>query len=320
MIHPRHMNKFASILEYPTCPLCGESSYHFILESGENWIPDGYSRSLRFSVVRCSRCGVCYTSPRFPENHKHLAFAGSYPFYDRARRSVAPPGQLEMRAFDRRIQQILRAHPDPASILDIGMGDGSFLSAMKQQGWNVAGIDMESSVIAYAQSRLGIHNCWVSDIERDPLPAGPFEVIALWGVLQLVYHPRELLARLQTILSPGGILAIGLSNINSAGAKLFRSHWHGLGLPRHLIHFNSNSLKNLLQQSGYRVAEVVFETPGWIVNGSVNAALNLLWPIDKAARFMARTVLGFLGHCRWGDTLCVLAQMVDNKSQSENHG
>jgi SAM-dependent methyltransferase len=318
MIHSPHMKRSDCILEYPTCPLCGESGSHFILESEENWIPDGYSRGLRFSVVRCSRCGVCYTSPRFPENQKHLAFAGSYPFYDRARRSAAPPSQLERRAFDRRIQQILRAHPDPAYILDIGMGDGSFLSAMKQQGWSVAGIDMESSVITYAQSRLGIQNCWVSDIERDPLPAGPFEIITLWGVLQLAYHPRELLAKLQTILSPGGILALGLSNIDGAGAKLFRSHWHGLGLPRHLIHFNPMSLTNLLEQSGYRVAEIVFETPGWIVNGSVNAALNLPWPINKAARFIARTALGFLGHCRWGDTLCVLAQMVDNKSHDNS--
>jgi SAM-dependent methyltransferase len=213
-----------------------------------------------------------------------------------------------MDAFNSRIRRILRERRRSASILDVGMGDGVFLAALKQRGWEVTGIDIEPSVIAYAQSRLGIQNCMVADAERDCLPAGPFDVVTLWGMLQLAYRPEELLLRLKTILAPAAILAIGVSNIESAGARIFRSHWHGLGLPRHLIHFEPATMIELLGRTGYRVLGIYFETPGWIVNGSVNASLPLPWLLGKAARFTARSVLRCMGPTRWGDTFTVLAK------------
>jgi SAM-dependent methyltransferase len=213
-----------------------------------------------------------------------------------------------MTAFDSRVKQILRHHPAPGSIMDVGMGDGAFLAAMKQLGWNVAGVDVEPSVIAYAQSCLGIGNCRRADVEKDPLPAGPYDVITLWGVFQLAYHPHNLLARLREMLVPGGVLAMGLSNIDSAGAGIFRSRWYGWGLPRHLVHFSPETLKNLLDRSGYTMLEMTFDTPGWIVNSSVNATLRLPWPLDKACRFASRTAFGLIGHSRWGDTFSVTAR------------
>lgn len=305
------MERSSHILEHPSCPLCGGTESRPVLEAGENWICDGYAGDLRFSVVRCAHCRACFTSPRFPEPLKHLAFSGSYPFYERARRACHPPGSSAMIAFNPRIQQILRAHPAPGSILDIGMGDGAFLAAMQQHGWDVYGIDIEPSVVAYAHACLGIEYCKVADVENDPLPVGSFDCITLWGMLQLTYRPGELLAKLRTIISPEGILAIGLSNFNSAGARIFRSHWYGLGLPRHLIHFDPASLKILLDQSGFEIIEVSFDTPDWIVNGSVNTALPMPRPMNKAVRYIARRVLGCLGHRRWGDTFSVLARPTE---------
>lgn len=295
-------------LEYPACPLCGETKARLALDGEDDWIPDGASKGLRFAVMRCDRCSVCYTSPRFTEVAKHLAFTGAYPFYERARRADAPPSEAEMRAFNRRVWDVTRAHPVPGTILDIGMGDGAFLASMRLRGWQVAGIDVEPSVVAYAQSQLGILDCSVADVERDPLPVGPFEAITLWGMFQLAYRPQPLLEKLRNSLAPGGILAIGLSNFDSAGAKVFRSRWRGLGLPRHLVHYDAASLRGLLERSGYRVVGMTFETPGWIVNGSMQATTQLPGLLGKAARYSARTALGWLGRTHWGDTVSVVAE------------
>jgi SAM-dependent methyltransferase len=188
------------------------------------------------------------------------------------------------------------------------MGDGAFLAAMRRRGWNVAGIDVEPSVVSYAQSYLGIQQCSVADVEQDPLPSGPFDAITLWGMFQLAYHPQALLEKFRSSLAPGGILAIGISNFDSVGAKLFRSHWRGLGLPRHLVHYDPASLKDLMERSGYRVLDMTFETPAWIVSGSMNASVVLPGLPGKAARLVARNVLGWVGHSQWGDTLTVLAE------------
>jgi SAM-dependent methyltransferase len=234
-------------LKCPACPLCGETKARLAVDGEDDWIPDGASKGLRFAVLRCDRCEVCYTSPRLPEAAKHLAFAGSYPFYERARRVAAPPSEAEMRAFNRRVWEVTQAHPIPGTVPDIGMGDGAFLASMRLRGWQVAGIDVEPSVVAYAQSQLGIQDCSVADVELDPLPASPFDAITLWGMLQLAYRPQSLLEKIRTSLAPGGILAIGLSNFDSAGAKVFRSRWRGLGLPRHLVHYDAASLTGLLE-------------------------------------------------------------------------
>jgi hypothetical protein len=53
---------------------------------------------------------------------------------------------------------------------------------------------------------------------------------------------------------------------------------------------------------------MTFETPAWIVNGSMEAGAQLPGLLGKAARFSARTALGWLGGTRWGDTLTLVAE------------
>ena len=301
-----------STLEHPACPLCGESETQLASRGEDDWIPDGSSQGLKFSVLRCVPCGCCYTSPRFPEASKHLAFAGSYPFYQRARRALAPPSHSEMLAFDRRVGAVVRAHPEPGRVLDIGMGDGAFLASMRLQGWEVTGLDVEPSVIAYAQTQLGIPNCRVADVEKDPIPEGPFDAITLWGMFQLAYHPQALLEKLRPALAPGGVLALGLSNFAGAGARVFGSHWRGLGLPRHLIHYDPLTLQRLLERSGYRVRGLTYETPAWLVNGSMESTRRLPSLLGKALRVSARLAFGALGRSRWGDTLTLIAEPCDH--------
>jgi SAM-dependent methyltransferase len=196
-------------------------------------------------------------------------------------------------------------------VLDIGMGDGAFLASMRKQGWTVTGLDVEPSVVHYARTQLDLPDCQVADVEQDPLPQGAFDAITLWGMLQLSYHPQALLERIRPSLAPEGVLAIGLSNFVSAGATLFGTRWRGLGLPRHLVHHDPASLRSLVERSGYRVLEVSFETPAWIVNGSMDAALPVPGLLGRILRYSVRTALGGVGRSRWGDTLTLVAESAD---------
>jgi SAM-dependent methyltransferase len=302
--------KLESMLEDPSCPLCQAESAHTLFEGGEDWMPDGIARALRFSVVRCEACGTCYTSPRFREASKHLAFVGSYPFYQRARRDSGSLTETEGLAFERRANLVERIRPRPGRILDLGMGDGAFLELMRRRGWQTAGIDSEADVVAYARERLGLEACQVADVERDPLPAGPFDVVTMWGLLQLTYRPQQLLEKVRTMLSDDGVIAIGVSNISSAGAWLFGSHWRGLGLPRHLVHFDPESLRRLVERAGFQTVDIVFETPYWIVAPSVSAALPLPGLLGGIARRSAHIMLSLAGRTRLGDTMILLARVA----------
>jgi hypothetical protein len=298
----------AAVLEPPPCPLCQAKPSHIAFEGGDDWVADGSARTLRFSVVRCDACGAHYTTPRFREAEKQLAFAGSYPFYQRARQDAAPT-EAEMRAFNRRVRLVESVCRQPGNILDVGMGDGAFLAAMRQRGWQTTGIDSEPDVVAYARQRLGLVSCEVADAERDPLPEGPFDAVTMWGMLQLTYRPQQLLEKVGTVLSDNGIIAIGVSNIGSAGARLFGSHWRGLGLPRHLVHFNPDSLRRLVERAGYRNLVIAFETPYWITGPSVAAFLPLPGVLGGITRRCMHAMLSLCGRTRLGDTMILLARV-----------
>jgi SAM-dependent methyltransferase len=273
----------------------------------------GIDPQQRFAVVRCEVCSGRYTSPRLKKEHRALAFPQNYPFYSRAYATkdaeIPRPDPEHLAraraAFASRADHLCEVMPRPGRVLDLGCGDGFFLDVMRARGWEVAGVDVEPAVVWYAREILGLKNVRHADMEEGEYPHGPFDAITLWGSMQLVYEPRKLLERIHRLLAPGGILAIGVSNIRSAGAKTFRGHWYGLGLPRHLVHYTPETLARLIEWTGYRVERTEFETPRWIVAGSVDAAK---FPLKKATKAALYSASPLFGRTRLADTMELYAR------------
>lgn len=47
-----------------------------------------------------------------------------------------------------------------------------------------------------------------------------------------------------------------MPNIDSAGARIFRSYWYALELPRHLYHFSPTALRNLASSVGLKEVSI----------------------------------------------------------------
>lgn len=296
-----------SVFERPHCPSCGNTRGEVVLVAGDDWVDADYS-GQRFAVVRCQICAHRYTSPRFKRSHKHLAFQGEYPFYSRARaarRGVSADLEAARAPFHGRGERLFAAHPAPGRLLDVGAGDGFFGDVMRARGWEVVAVDNEADVVWHARERLGLE-AYALDVEEDPLPPGPFDAVTLWGVLQLVYEPRALLEKVRQVLSPEGVLAIGVSNVRSAGASLFGARWRGLGLPRHLSHFTPETLTRLVSWCGFEVLGLAYETPRWIMSGSVDAAVPR--PVRRAAKAILYPAGHLLGKTSRADTLELYAR------------
>jgi ubiquinone/menaquinone biosynthesis C-methylase UbiE len=165
-------------------------------------------------------------------------------------------------------------------------------------------------VVWHAREHLGLQVNKL-DIEEDRLPEGPFDAVTMWGLLQLVYEPRRLLEDARRVLSPEGVLAIGVSNFRSAGASLFGKSWRGLGLPRHLIHFTPETLTRLVEWCGFEVVRLEFETPRWIVSGSVDAIASSA-PVRKATKAALYGVAAAVGRTPRADTMELYARVRDH--------
>jgi tellurite methyltransferase len=89
--------------------------------------------------------------------------------------------------------------------LDVACGDGRNALYLAQLGYEVDAIDASDVAIdalrAAAQERELAITPRVVDLEREPLPPGPYDAIVTLNFLQ-----RELFGALQEALAPGGLL------------------------------------------------------------------------------------------------------------------
>lgn len=89
--------------------------------------------------------------------------------------------------------------------LDVGCGDGRNALYLARHGYAVEAIDISDVLVAAlteeAERRALAITPRIVDLEREPLPAGPFDAIVTMHFLQ-----RDLFAAMQDALAPDGLL------------------------------------------------------------------------------------------------------------------
>jgi 2-polyprenyl-3-methyl-5-hydroxy-6-metoxy-1,4-benzoquinol methylase len=221
----------------PPCIACEECDTEEYQQA-----PDRYhGRSEVYSMVRCRSCSLVWLQdpPAPAEMSRHYG-----PDYDRA---VALAGRDPGR-WSRRCE-IVDSFRSSGTILDLGCSDGGFLGGLNKAKWNMYGIEMSPEVAKAAEQRTG-GEVFVGDVLDAPFSPGTFDVITCFHVFEHLYQPRAVLAKVRDWLKPGGLFFAMMPNIDSAGARIFRSYWYGLELPRHLYHFSPRSLRTLARSVG----------------------------------------------------------------------
>ena len=129
---------------------------------------------------------------------------------------------------------------------------------------------------------------FVGDILEAPFRRESFDAITCFDVLEHLYEPRRVMAKVGEWLKPGGIFYILVPNVDAAEARVFGSYWHGLELPRHLFHYSPASLKFLANSAGLH--EVSLETRR---NPAVGTSLRYVWDDVFGALGISRTPVAY---------------------------
>ena len=124
-----------------------------------------------------------------------------------------------------------------------GCASGLFLRRAKDAGWEVEGIEPCEPLARKAQECLGAEaRIHPTTLQTTPLPAGCFDVVTLWDVLEHVANPIAFLRHAGSLLKSGGYLFANVPNLDSVQARVFGRKWPLL-LPEHLNYFNTRSLQ-----------------------------------------------------------------------------
>jgi SAM-dependent methyltransferase len=143
-------------------------------------------------------------------------------------------------------------------ILDIGCGNGRYLTTMKKQGWQTFGVEINPKASKYAREELSL-DVSTGDVLDCKYQDKFFDVITMRHSLEHLYEPILTLKEVKRILKDDGLLVIAVPNIDSFAAKVFKEYWHQLEIPIHLIAFTPDSITKMLDSAEFKTKIIYYD-------------------------------------------------------------
>lgn len=236
-------------IHYSTCPLCQSSDIGLALKAKDHKIS-----GEEFEIWDCKNCGFRFTQDVPDQDHIGEYYKGEI-FISHSDTKEGVVNRLYHRArkvmLDRKYSLIHRLSSG-RELMDFGAGTGYFLDHMRQRGYTVHGVEIDSGARAFAQKKFGIHIDGI-DTFYESKAQEAYDVITMWHVLEHIEDPHDLLQRLHRMLRPGGKMLIALPNHNSSDGKKYQQYWSAYDVPRHLWHFEPKTLELMIEQNGWKM-------------------------------------------------------------------
>lgn len=309
------------------CPICqSQTLYEY---SGRDLM---YDLHERYDYFLCPSCDCVFQNP-MPEMAEIATFyPDTYMVYDQESR-VREISPLR-RALLARTRGYIHLHPallyrltaaivapftelstpsweGGGRVLDVGCGNGRFLTTMRTLGWKVQGVEFsEAGVIAARMSGLSVHH---GDLASAAFPDASFDLVTARHVIEHIPDPQAFMAELVRVLRPGGRVVIETPNSAALGRQWFNTHWYANDVPRHLFLFSPSNLERLGKDNGLRKQGLLLETTPKIFLNSLDYIMKNRGKPSKRIpwrRLLARFYVAQAKKSTRGDTI----QMIFVKS------
>ena len=242
------------------CPVCGGGEYKALFDTRD------YVFSCTddiFRVNRCLKCGCGYLSPRPSKEDIPIYYPEEFYWsWEGDGESLGWESIVNKRRTQLEEKARWLSHIEPGRILDIGAQKGEFLWYMQQRGWEVEGVELDSSVPNPEKMPISYGDFLEMDFQE-----GAYDVITFWAVLEHVYDPKFFIEKASRLLKPGGLIVGVVTNLNSIQSRFYQADDY----PRHLTIFTKDSVKRLCRDCDLEVDRV--HTGQEIFGGSLSGGL-----------------------------------------------
>jgi SAM-dependent methyltransferase len=204
-----------------------------------------YAQRGPWSYFRCSSCGLVFLHPAPDDKALQDFYNNSYEvefhsyFNGVRRRAKIALDELETH------------FPEHGRLLEVGCSYGGFLAEAQSKGWDVTGVELSETAADHARS-LGLRVFSGSLPDQVQQLGAPYDVLAMFHVIEHVRDPFALLELCRRLIKPRGLLVLKTPNVESSIAKITKSSWHWVSPPAHLYLYSPGTLKKLLTKAGYR--------------------------------------------------------------------
>lgn len=201
-----------------------------------------------FTIQKCISCGFHFTNP-IPSEETIGSYYKSEEYVSHSSTNKGLVNKLyntvRTITLNRKVS-LIRKYAKGKNVLDIGAGTGHFLNACNLAGLNVQGLEPDQDARNFAQSNFGLQLDSLDVLSA--MGSNSKDIVTMWHVLEHVYHLKRDISEIVRVLKDNGTLFIAVPNMNSYDAKKYKEYWAAYDVPRHLYHFQENTIKNLFSQ------------------------------------------------------------------------
>ena len=208
----------------PDCSICGNASHlHFQTQDYNRRIGDAH-----FDHFLCKQCGLLFINPvpsdlgsYYPQDYHHIPNSVDFLESNHGHELY----KVEM----------IRRFKTSGRLLEIGPSLGTFAWAAKRAGFEVNTIEMSEDCSRYLNEVAHIPTINTADTDAALQSLMPFDVIALWHVIEHLQDPWTTLGHIARCLKPGGICILAAPNPDAFQFKAMGKRWPHVDAPRHLF-------------------------------------------------------------------------------------
>lgn len=239
-------------IQYTNCPVCGSADIRNVLSAKDHTV-SGES----FAIAECNACTLRFTQ-NVPDAASILPYYKSENYISHTNTSKGLINRLYQWVRKRTIRSKATlvkktTGVDKGKLLDVGSGTGAFVNEMKQQGWQVTGLEPDNDARQLAKQ---VFNADLDDVSQFyKLPAASYDAITLWHVLEHVHDLQVYVQQLKNLLKENGKIFIALPNYTAKDAAIYKDYWAAYDTPRHLYHFSPRSMQVLIERNGLKLLQ-----------------------------------------------------------------
>lgn len=264
--------------EHPNSDHIFEDSWHY-----QGW-----------QIIDCQTCGFKHIFPLPEPEDTNQFYQEKYyrdikPFpYDRytSEQIEKTKGRiLSNSLFSEIFDRVLTLKKTPIqNMLDIGCGNNLLSLYFQLNNWKANIIEPNNDAAAFLRKfNLKVYCNPVEEIEKFELNNLSF--INMQFVLEHIRQPREVLIKMNKILTPGGLIRICVPNDFSEGQIAYQQYYeeksHWVCLPDHINYFSFESLERLLCSVGFKV---IYRTTNFPLEFLLMGGINYYANIEEQSR------------------------------------
>lgn len=230
------------------CPWCSSNRAQIKLR-----LKDEFLTKEEFQIYECQDCGLQYTTPR-PSKENIGAYYKSDEYYSHKEnnKGFIPKLYEKIKSVNLKNKYRMTTYGKTiGTLLDIGCGVGDFIHTAEQKGWICTGVEPSEDARKIAKTRIKGSIIKSEDLEQ--IADENFDVITMWHVLEHIDDIKWQVDQLQRLIKKDGRIIIAVPNYKSYDGQYYKEKWAAYDVPRHLNHFNQETITRIFKAKGLEV-------------------------------------------------------------------